>query len=746
MKHFSQNTSRVCYLELSFIRFDVEASAQCQFDYLEINNVRLCGSLAKETTRTYIFEGHEKMIRFHSDSSNTRSGFFIRVDQLECDGDVIIRSPPPQELTTTNGVVALSTVSPPTQISNRDGDISSSSINNQPKSCNQFFMSPQFEIRSPSYPRTYPPSIECIYYIKKSSPQVCRIEVTYHDFKLKSSDSNGICKYDYLDFNGIRMCGTINKGDTRLYYFPDNEFKLKFYTNDQTSVDGKFRVSLNQVDCQVNSLFSSPLDSVPRINNENNKSGHHSNQQQQSHRVSSAHHQQQQLSSSTRDLPQTHNCDQTFDLVAFEIKSPLYPNNYPIDVNCRYTINKATPSATGDPICQLEVNFVQHSTPTSDLIRKTPSSQCTNDYLTFENYGRVCGKVPPETVKFFPFDGSTFTIDFHSDRQRESDSSLNGFHLQVRQRECLTSKSPALKQQSDGQLFDSSAPLLPSNAAFSSDTASQSATNTDGKRDHLSLSSTQCGQMVSDIEFEIKSPYYPSSYSENVECVFTIRKNHHSICNIELRFIEFDVEESPHCTKDYLLMDGKKFCGRYKPNTYMNFDFTSSNEKIIYFKSDLESSRRGFLLTGKQKACESAPLSSNFIGLAGSSVDPLTSSSLFPRTPAIQSYSSSNSLQHSGNSPIQSAPSICEYCFSNTSGTITSYGYPRKYPANLDCNYKVSAMPGYCSLEINVETFNLPSDAECNQDYLQIDQNRYCSNQLQGATSKSNSLSSRSHF
>lgn len=674
------------------------------------------------------------MIRFHSDSSNTRSGFFIRVDQLECDGDVIIRSPPPAELTTTNldSLSSSSTVSPPHRLTNRDGELSTSSLKNQPKSCNQFFMSQQFEIRSPSYPRSYPPSIECIYYIKKSSTQVCRIEVTYHEFRLKSSDNNGICKYDYLDFNGIRMCGTMNKGDTRLYYFPDTEFKLRFYTNDQINQDGKFRISLKQIDCQVNSLSSSQLDSMLRINNDNKQLGHKVQSQQQSHHLPTGlHQQQQQLSSSTRDLSQVHSCDQTFDLVAFEIKSPSYPNNYPTGMNCRYTINKVTPAATGDPICQLEVNFIQHNTPTSDLIRKSSSSQCTNDYLTFENYGRMCGKVPSDTVKFFPFDGSTFTIDFHSDRQKENDLIFHGFHLQVRQRECLTLKSPALKQ--DSNLYDSSS-LLSSNSPYASDSASQSVATVDSKRDHLSLSSTQCGQMVSDLEFEIKSPYYPSSYSENVECVFTIRKNHHAICNIELRFIEFDVEESPHCTKDYLLMDGKKFCGRYKPNTYMNFDFTSSNEKIIYFKSDLESSRRGFLLTGKQKPCETSTVSTNFIGLPGATGDSL-SSSLFPRNPSIQSYPSSNSF-YSVSPASQSAPSICEYCFSNASGMITSYGYPRKYPANVDCNYKISALPGYCSLEINVEIFNLPSDGECNEDYLQIDQNRYCSNQLQGATSE----------
>lgn len=576
-------------------------------------------------------------------------------------------------------------------------------------------MTQQFEIRSPSYPRSYPSNVECIYYIKKSSPQICRIEATYHEFILEKPDSTGLCKYDYLDFNGIRMCGTLNKGDLRLYYFPENEFKLKFYADDQMNQDGKFRISLRQLDCHANSLLSSVDSSNININgnsnNNNNKLGQNAN-----------HH---QLASSTRDLPQSVNCDQQLDQVTFEIKSPGYPSSYPSDLNCRYTIHKADTSG-GDPICQLEVHFAEFVTPDSGSDRRTPADlSCTNDYLNFEAFGRVCGTVASESVKFFPFDGPTFTIDFHSDQSKKNTNVFNGFHLKIRQRECLAPKSPAIKQPPSAGSFNqlTSGPLPGDVATFS------------GKRDHLSLSSTQCGQMVSDLEFELKSPFYPSPYSENVECVYTIRKNHNSICNIELRFIEFDVEESPHCTKDYLLMDGKKFCGRYKPNTYMNFDFSSSNEKIIYFKSDVESSRRGFLLMGKQKPCESSSSSPN--------LDPSLPS---PRHPNIQSSFTSQINQNGypslypGSSSsvfqLQSIPSICELCFSNTTGVITSYGYPRSYPPNLNCKYKITAMPGYCSLEVNFETFNLPSDIDCSEDFLQLDQVKYCSTQLQGVTSK----------
>ena len=75
----TQNSSQVCYLELTFRKFDVEASTQCQYDYLEVNNVRLCGTLQRPTTRTYIFNTMNKVIRFRTDGSTSRSGFIINV-------------------------------------------------------------------------------------------------------------------------------------------------------------------------------------------------------------------------------------------------------------------------------------------------------------------------------------------------------------------------------------------------------------------------------------------------------------------------------------------------------------------------------------------------------------------------------------------------------------------------------------------------------------------------------------------
>jgi len=90
-----RNSSRVCYLELTFLKFDLEPDADCRFDYLELNNVRLCGALKDfgphRTSRIYLFEETLKTIKFRTDSIGSKSGFLIKADQLECapDGSIM---------------------------------------------------------------------------------------------------------------------------------------------------------------------------------------------------------------------------------------------------------------------------------------------------------------------------------------------------------------------------------------------------------------------------------------------------------------------------------------------------------------------------------------------------------------------------------------------------------------------------------------------------------------------------------
>ena len=511
----------------------------------------------------------------------------------------------------------------------------------------------------------------------------------YDKFNLQPADPYGLCKSDFLDFNGIRMCGSLPASEIRHYYFPENEFRVKFVSDNKITARGdhhSFSIRVRQLDCDSNSITTSvsAVDAVAPFRKNS---------------LSSSSHQ--------RDVSVA-NCDQTLTDVTFEIQSQNYPSSYSSDLNCRYTIIKSI-GKSDHPICQLEVHFVELEMPSD-------GSDCSYDYLNFDAFGRMCGSVASGSVKFFPFDTNVFTLTFRSDATRKDRAQVfNGFYLKVRQRECMhddhVSSHPGKKMH-----------------AVSSVATTTSSLQRQG-------SSTQCGEVISTPEFEVRSPYYPSSYSENVECVYTIKKSDWRICSMELRFVEFDVQESSNCEKDYLLMDGKKLCGKYKANTRMNFDFSDSPEKILFFKSDNEDSRRGFLIIGHQRPCPDPLLSAHDKSAA----------SLLPADPRQQLMrpDPASLSDQRDDSPVQS---VCEFCFTEPNGVFTSYGYPMSYPGNLNCKYKISPQPGFCSLEIRFEEFDLPhGSSDCSQDYLQVDNVRYCGTQLRGVRKIVTFLASSPH-
>ncbi|CAG2164515.1 unnamed protein product [Oppiella nova] len=593
-----KNSTKVCYLELTFIKFDVEASPECQYDYLEVGNtVRLCGTLQTETVRTYIFDTNEKILRFHSDASNNRNGFLLNAEQLECMGDKIIRKEHQYSVTTP----AASAVSP-----------THYSVGGDQSFCSQVMESQEFNIYSPNYPNPYPANQDCLFMIRKMSPNICKLEVTFDDFEIQPSDPNANCKYDFVDFNGVRVCGDVVRGDIRSYFFSSETFPIHFHSdNSVTSSDRAFRLNIRQTECEQQNNQIIPLeDTRPKD-----------------------HYQK------------AYDCNRVYSEVAFELKSPNYPQSYPNNMNCKYTIMK---QRTGIKICQLEVNFVD-----MDLEK---SHDCVNDYLNF-NGQLMCGSLSSETTRYYLFESNQFVMNFVSDSYR----SQRGFFLRIRQRECPPEDKTALVRQPYGNEL------------------------------------TQCGGIYTDLSFDLKSPQYPEYYENNVECFYRIRRRNDNICRLEIRFIDFDVEPSSGCAYDYLIIDGKKLCGDMKPNFIKSLDFTE-NEKILMFRTGTTSKRRGFLAKVYQKECEVY-------------VPPTDNTLVLP--------------------PI---PSICELCFTEVMGSIQSYDYPNNYPPNLSCKYKVTALPGNCMVQLNFEQFRLEYSESCDKDYLEINNIRYCGNQLEGAT------------
>ena len=97
---------------------------------------------------------------------------------------------------------------------------------------------------------------------------------------------------------------------------------------------------------------------------------------------------------------------------------------------------------------------------------------------------------------------------------------------------------------------------------------------------------------------EIKSSNYPSNYEVNQDFYWTIKVEPNEI--IRLSFIAGDIEKSPNCDNDYIIIrDGKKndrviskYCGQILSNTLLSSD----NHMFIHFHSNKQNTKSGFRL------------------------------------------------------------------------------------------------------------------------------------------------------
>ncbi|OTF83939.1 cubilin-like protein, partial [Euroglyphus maynei] len=282
--HFTikKYSKKVCYLEMHFKMFDLEASQDCQYDYMEIGSaVRLCGTLNQETSRIYVFDKMEMIINFHTDSTNERKGYRIHTEQLECHGDRIIRehnhnndNDDHHKESKEDGLQSLeqykfeqqqqyiqqSSSSNDTQLLQQQENFLHQTSEFDPTTtivdrkypnsllCSKTFRQKEFFIHSPNFPDNYPPDLDCLYMIipYHHSVDVCKIEINFHSFELQPYDFEKNClKSDFIDFdNKEQFCGKMPESQSRIYSLRRNEtFFIHFHSDSfRTSFDKGFRL------------------------------------------------------------------------------------------------------------------------------------------------------------------------------------------------------------------------------------------------------------------------------------------------------------------------------------------------------------------------------------------------------------------------------------------------------------------------------------------------------------------------
>ncbi|XP_065583611.1 tolloid-like protein 1, partial [Artemia franciscana] len=186
--------------------------------------------------------------------------------------------------------------------------------------------------------------------------------------------------------------------------------------------------------------------------------------------------------------------------------------------------------------------------------------------------------------------------------------------------------------------------------------------------------STICGGEFTAESGIIKSPFYPSHYPGNKECIFKIGLPPGRAVSLE--FQEFALERSISCMFDYLeIRDGddsnSTLIGRYcgGPDRIPPPIVSTQNFLWLKFRTDSSSHDRGFY----------ANYSSIDVGCGG--------------------------------------------IVTNSSGTIASPLHPQAYPHGITCRWIIKGEPGSV-IRLTFQTFSLERSASCKFDYVEVFDNR----------------------
>lgn len=93
----------------------------------------------------------------------------------------------------------------------------------------------------------------------------------------------------------------------------------------------------------------------------------------------------------------------------------------------------------------------------------------------------------------------------------------------------------------------------------------------------------KCDQIITRELEVITSPNYPNNYPTITRCIYTILKAVPNICQIRVKILDLDLENTRECYSDYLLIEstGQRFCGQFLHSEDKSISNTFNYEIIL---------------------------------------------------------------------------------------------------------------------------------------------------------------------
>ncbi|XP_054918878.1 cubilin-like isoform X3 [Dermacentor andersoni] len=339
-------------------------------------------------------------------------------------------------------------------------------------------------------------------------------------------------------------------------------------------------------------------------------------------------------------------CDSTVDNAEGWILSPNYPSDYANFGTCKFTVRKL-----GSDVCTLRL--------TLDDFELEDSADCFNDYLLLPDGQKLCGSLPPDTVKTVSISRrhNSFTFIFSSNEAKKA----RGFMIRVE------------------QVRDSCTDDLPDSPLFPTD--SQPEDFAPLGRPQPQFGNGVCDQRLAAVSSLVRSPGYPRGYPANLRCRYTVLRLNRNVCRLQVLFRRFSLENSFGCRKDYLEMpDRSRICGRYAGSRTYDFNQDSVN---LYFTTDGFRTDSGFEIEIRQ--------------LQNSCLNPVAE-------------------------PPPSSPGSCDRTLSRDVEIVRSPSFPGDYPGGVRCVYRLRrSRPSVCQLRLDLVDFDVEDAPDCVADSLLIE-------------------------
>lgn len=237
----------------------------------------------------------------------------------------------------------------------------------------------------------------------------------------------------------------------------------------------------------------------------------------------------------------------------------------------------------------------------------------------------------------------------------------------------------------------------------------------------------ECSGNVTDQMGMLTSPGYPVGYTKNLSCSWNVLVEPGQRVMIKLEDTESD------CMNDFVKLDGvagslnnaQILCGTSMTGSSF---LSASNWLTITFRTNLYKTLKGFLAKYTAIGCSlnsaRVPVHTRILNHDGGYIPPgfrmrfgCERGYIFPSRVEEASLECQANNTWGGYIPFCVKYAVCNGTLASTSGSITSPGYPKLYPRDIACEWRIKVEEGR-NVQLTIEDIK----SNCVNDYILLDE------------------------